>query len=72
MIPVPYLDGALDLAASAEHLKSRRCAGCGWFRVYGNPTVITVTEAEAKALVSCPRRRPDFASSGTTPTRCIT
>jgi DNA-binding transcriptional MocR family regulator len=61
MIPVPYLDGgALDLATIGEHLEDPSVRGMWLVPMYGNPTGITVTEAEAKALVSLPAAAPDF------------
>jgi DNA-binding transcriptional MocR family regulator len=60
MIPVPYLDGALDMAAIAEHLKNPAVRGMWLVPMYGNPSGITVTEAEARALVSLPAAAPDF------------
>ena len=60
MIPLPYLDGALDLAAISEHLKDPAVRGMWLVPMYGNPSGITVTEAEATALVSLPAAAPDF------------
>jgi len=61
MIPLPYLEGgALDLAAIAEHLKDPAVRGMWLVPMYGNPSGNTVTEAEAKALVSLPAAAPDF------------
>ncbi len=60
MIPLPYLDGGLDLAAIAEHLKDPAVRGMWLVPMYGNPSGITVTEAEAKELVSLPAAAPDF------------
>ncbi len=60
MIPVPYLNGALDVDAIAEHVKDPAVRGMWLVPMYGNPSGITVTEAEAKALVSMPAAAPDF------------
>jgi len=61
MIGLPYLEGgALDLAAIAEHLKDPAVRGMWLVPMYGNPSGITVTEAEAKALLSLPAAAPDF------------
>jgi len=61
MIGLPYLEGgALDLAAIAEHLKGPAVRGMWLVPMYGNPSGITVTEAEAKALLSLPAAAPDF------------
>ncbi|HEY4153182.1 MAG TPA: aminotransferase class I/II-fold pyridoxal phosphate-dependent enzyme, partial [Pseudolysinimonas sp.] len=60
MIPVPYVDGALDMAAIAEHLKDPAVRGMWLVPMYGNPSGITVTDAEARALVSLPAAAPDF------------
>lgn len=61
MIPLPYLEGgALDLAAIAEHLKDPAVRGMWLVPMYGNPSGNTVTDAEAKALVSLPAAAPDF------------
>ena len=60
MIPLPYLDGALDLSAIAEHLKDPAVRGMWLVPMYGNPSGITVTEAETKELVSLTAAAPDF------------
>ncbi|MEP6842463.1 MAG: aminotransferase class I/II-fold pyridoxal phosphate-dependent enzyme [Pseudolysinimonas sp.] len=61
MIALPYLEGgALDLAAIADHLKDPAVRGMWLVPMYGNPSGITVTEAEAQALVSLPAAAPDF------------
>src|SRR5882757_4236823 len=60
MIPLPYLDGALDLDAIAEHLKDPAVRGMWLVPMYGNPSGITVTEDEVKALFSLPAAAPDF------------
>ncbi|HEU0206780.1 MAG TPA: aminotransferase class I/II-fold pyridoxal phosphate-dependent enzyme [Pseudolysinimonas sp.] len=61
MIPLPYLEGgALDLTAIAEHLKNPAVRGMWLVPMYGNPSGLTVTEAEAQALVSLPAAAPDF------------
>ncbi len=59
MIPLPYLEGgALDLTAIGEHLKDPSVRGMWLVPMYGNPSGNTVTEAEAKALVSTACGRP--------------
>ncbi|MEO6115062.1 MAG: aminotransferase, partial [Pseudolysinimonas sp.] len=60
MISLPYVDGALDLAAIADHLKDPAVRGMWLVPMYGNPSGITVTDAEARALVSLPAAAPDF------------
>jgi DNA-binding transcriptional MocR family regulator len=60
MIPIPYVDGSLDVEAIAEHLKDPAVRGMWLVPMYGNPSGITVTEAEARALVSMPAAAPDF------------
>ena len=60
MIPIPYVDGSLDVDAIAEQVKDPAVRGMWLVPMYGNPSGITVTEAQAKALVSMPAAAPDF------------
>lgn len=61
MIPIPYLDdAALDLASIAEHLKDPAVRGMWLVPMYGNPSGITVSEADTRALVSLPAAAADF------------
>ena len=60
MIPIPYVNGSLDVDSIAEHVKDPAVRGMWLVPMYGNPSGITVTEAQAKALVSMPTAAPDF------------
>jgi DNA-binding transcriptional MocR family regulator len=55
MIPVPFIDGALDLETIAEHLRSDPAIRGMWcVPMYSNPTGYSYTEDEVRALVSMP------------------
>jgi DNA-binding transcriptional MocR family regulator len=61
MIPVPFVNGGLDLdtirslVASDPSIRGMWCVPA-----YANPTGYSYTEAEAKALVEMPTAAPDF------------
>ncbi len=61
MIPVPFVDGALDLAGIARLVAEDPAIRGMWsVPTYSNPTGYTYSEAETEALVSMPTAAPDF------------
>jgi DNA-binding transcriptional MocR family regulator len=61
MIPVPMLDGALDVAKIAELVASDASIRGMWcVPMYSNPTGYSYTEAEVRALVGMETAAPDF------------
>lgn len=60
MIPVPFVDGRLDLEAIAAHLADDASIRGMWcVPMYSNPTGYSYTEDDVRALVSLPAP-PDF------------
>ncbi|HEX3679925.1 MAG TPA: aminotransferase class I/II-fold pyridoxal phosphate-dependent enzyme, partial [Galbitalea sp.] len=61
MIPVPFVDGGLDLATIRD-LASNDASIRGMWAVpmYANPSGYSFTEAEVRALVEMPTAAPDF------------
>jgi DNA-binding transcriptional MocR family regulator len=61
MIPVPFVDGALDLPTIAGLVAGDPSIRGMWcVPMYANPTGYSFTEAEVKALVEMPTAAPDF------------
>jgi DNA-binding transcriptional MocR family regulator len=61
MIPVPYLDGALDLDTIRQLVQSDASIRGMWsVPTYANPTGYSYTEDEVRALVEMPTAAPDF------------
>jgi len=61
MIPVPFLDGALDVAEIARLVAADPGIRGMWsVPTYSNPTGYSYTEEETRALVSMPSAAPDF------------
>jgi DNA-binding transcriptional MocR family regulator len=61
MIPVPFIDGALDLETISGLVASDAGIRGMWcVPMYANPTGYTFTEEEVEALVSMPTAAPDF------------
>jgi DNA-binding transcriptional MocR family regulator len=61
MIPVPFVDGALDLASIARLVADDPSIRGMWsVPTYSNPTGYSYSEAETEALVSMPTAAPDF------------
>ncbi|HMH57613.1 MAG TPA: aminotransferase class I/II-fold pyridoxal phosphate-dependent enzyme [Galbitalea sp.] len=61
MIPVPFVDGGLDLATITKLVASDPSIRGMWaVPMYANPTGYSFTEAEVRALVEMPSAAPDF------------
>jgi DNA-binding transcriptional MocR family regulator len=61
MIPVPFVDGSLDLATIRTlAANDSRIRGMWSVPTYANPTGYSYTEAEVRELVSMPTAAPDF------------
>ncbi len=61
MIPVPFVDGGLDLATIRTLVANdSRIRGMWSVPTYANPTSYSYTEAEVRELVSMPTAAPDF------------
>jgi DNA-binding transcriptional MocR family regulator len=61
MIPVPFVDGALDLVTITSLVASDATIRGLWaVPMYANPSGYSFTEAEVKALVAMPSAAPDF------------
>ena len=61
MIPVPFVDGGLDLVTIKRLVASDASIRGLWaVPTYANPTGYSFTEAEVKALVEMPSAAPDF------------
>ena len=61
MIPVPALDGALDLATIARLVANDSSIRGMWaVPMYANPSGYSFTAAEVRALVEMPTAAPDF------------
>ena len=61
MIPVPFVDGGLDLATITQLVASDASIRGMWaVPMYANPSGYTFTEAEVRALVEMPTAAPDF------------
>ncbi|MCU1470691.1 MAG: putative aminotransferase [Glaciihabitans sp.] len=61
MIPVPFVDGSLDLATIRTlAANDSRIKGMWSVPTYANPTGYSYTEAEVRELVSMPTAAPDF------------
>jgi DNA-binding transcriptional MocR family regulator len=61
MIPVPFVDGALDLDTIRSLVANDSSIRGLWaVPMYGNPSGYTYTEAEVKALVEMPTAAADF------------
>ncbi len=61
MIPVPFVDGALDLETIRSLVASDSSIRGLWaVPMYANPSGYTLTEAEVRTLVEMPTAAPDF------------
>jgi DNA-binding transcriptional MocR family regulator len=61
MIPVPFVDGALDLATITKLVAEDPSIRAMWaVPMYGNPTGYTFSADEVKTLVDMPSAAPDF------------
>jgi DNA-binding transcriptional MocR family regulator len=61
MIPVPFVDGRLDLETIARLVAEDPAIRGMWcVPMYSNPTGVTYTVAEVEALVAMPTAAPDF------------
>ena len=61
MIPVPFVDGGLDLATIRRLVaEDATIRGLWAVPMYANPSGYSFTEAEVKALVEMPSAAPDF------------
>jgi DNA-binding transcriptional MocR family regulator len=61
MIPVPFVDGAIDLATIKGLVASDASIRGMWsVPMYGNPTGYSLSEAEVRELVEMPTAAPDF------------
>jgi DNA-binding transcriptional MocR family regulator len=61
MIPVPFIDGGLDLATIGKLVAGDASIRGMWaVPTYANPSGYSFTEAEVRALVEMPTAAPDF------------
>jgi DNA-binding transcriptional MocR family regulator len=61
MVPVPFVDGALDLETIARLVaEDAGIRGMWSVPMYSNPTGYSYTEEDTRALVSMPTAAPDF------------